>query len=85
MQCMLCKIIFGRIFKCTTNRYATNIHFYVGKILSLQEAGVTAEDQAALIDREVLEKGIKSRGGEHHEISLCPSRCRRLGPEDRPP
>jgi hypothetical protein len=29
------------IFICTANRYATYMHFYVGKILSLQKAGVT--------------------------------------------
>jgi hypothetical protein len=41
MQCILCKIIFGGIFICTANRYATYMHFYVGKILSLQKVGVT--------------------------------------------
>jgi hypothetical protein len=41
MQRILCKIIFGRIFISTTNRYAAYMHFYVGKILSLQKVGVT--------------------------------------------
>jgi hypothetical protein len=31
MQCILCKIIFGKVFICRVHRYATYMHIYVGK------------------------------------------------------
>jgi hypothetical protein len=39
MQCILCEIIFGRFFICTTKWYATYMHFYVDKKFILVKSG----------------------------------------------
>jgi hypothetical protein len=39
MQCILCKIIFGKVFICRVHRYATHMHFYVGKTFILVKSG----------------------------------------------
>jgi hypothetical protein len=40
MQYIICKISFGRFFICLANLFAAYMHFYTGKILFLENAGV---------------------------------------------
>jgi hypothetical protein len=39
MHCILCKIISRKVFICRVHRYATYMHFYVGKKIILVKSG----------------------------------------------
>jgi hypothetical protein len=39
MHCILCKIIFRKVFICRVHRYAAYMHIYVGKKIILVKSG----------------------------------------------
>jgi hypothetical protein len=55
MQCILCRIIFEKVFICRVHRYATYMYFNVGKKIILVKSGCyrvnVASPRGAAADR----------------------------------